>query len=158
MIHSDKKSGQALVETALVLLLLLIILLGITEFARAWFVKNTLKHGAREGARKAVVTPDISNFVASCASQFDTCPNAEPAEANDKVLFAVCCSAPGIKRDKTQVTLSITDNGNSLIPDKGDTVEVTSSFNDSSFFIVGGSPWPWPSNLIFDVTARMRYE
>ncbi|MBK5097521.1 MAG: pilus assembly protein [Gemmatimonadetes bacterium] len=48
-------SGQALVELALALPLLLLILVGIFEFARAYGIKQSLVNGAREGARVAVV-------------------------------------------------------------------------------------------------------
>lgn len=48
-------SGQALVELALALPLLLLILVGIFEFARAYSIKQSLVNGAREGARVAVV-------------------------------------------------------------------------------------------------------
>jgi len=48
-------SGQALVELALALPLLLLILVGIFEFARAYSIKQSLVNAAREGARTAVV-------------------------------------------------------------------------------------------------------
>ncbi|MBT8395702.1 MAG: pilus assembly protein [Gemmatimonadetes bacterium] len=48
-------SGQALVEFALVVPILLLLLLGIVEFARAWNIYEVLTDAAREGARTAVV-------------------------------------------------------------------------------------------------------
>lgn len=62
-------SGQALVELALALPLLLLILVGIFEFARAYSIKQSLVNAAREGARAAVVqkatgTPDSSAVAA----------------------------------------------------------------------------------------------
>lgn len=47
--------GQALVEFALLLPLVMLILVGIVEFGRAWQAKQTLTDAAREGARAAVV-------------------------------------------------------------------------------------------------------
>lgn len=47
--------GQALVEFALVVPFLLVFLVGIVEFARAWNLHQVLTDAAREGARKAVV-------------------------------------------------------------------------------------------------------
>jgi len=47
--------GQALVEFALLLPLVMLILIGIVEFGRAWQAKQTLTDAAREGARVAVV-------------------------------------------------------------------------------------------------------
>lgn len=52
-------SGQAAVEMALVLPLLLILLLGIMEFGQAWNAKQVVTDAAREGARLAVVQ-DVS--------------------------------------------------------------------------------------------------
>ena len=47
--------GQALVEMALILPILLMLLLGIFEFGRAWNTKQVITDAAREGARLAVV-------------------------------------------------------------------------------------------------------
>jgi Flp pilus assembly protein TadG len=52
------ESGQALVEFALVLPLVLILVLGIMDFARAWNLHQVLTDAAREGARKAVIHDD----------------------------------------------------------------------------------------------------
>ena len=49
------RRGQALVEFALVLPLLMLVLFGIVEFGRAWNAKQVLTDAAREGARLAVV-------------------------------------------------------------------------------------------------------
>ena len=50
--------GQALVEFALLLPVVLLILFGIVEFGRAWQTKQTLTDAAREAARVAVVGND----------------------------------------------------------------------------------------------------
>jgi len=55
---NDRK-GQAMVELALVLPLLLLIVFGITEFGRALWIVNTLTNAAREGARRASVSPGV---------------------------------------------------------------------------------------------------
>ncbi len=51
--HAD--GGQALVEFALITPLLLLLLLGVYEFGRAWNVYQTLSDAVREGGRTAVV-------------------------------------------------------------------------------------------------------
>jgi Flp pilus assembly protein TadG len=50
--------GQALVEMALVLPVLLLLLIGMLEFSRAWGAKQAITDAAREGARLAVVAND----------------------------------------------------------------------------------------------------
>jgi Flp pilus assembly protein TadG len=47
--------GQALVEFALVVPILLLLVLGIVDFARAWNIYEVLTDAAREGARVIVV-------------------------------------------------------------------------------------------------------
>jgi hypothetical protein len=53
----DQK-GQALVEFALVLPLLLLLVVGMLEFARAWNLHQTMTDAVREGARRAVLADD----------------------------------------------------------------------------------------------------
>ena len=48
-------SGQALVEFALVSPLLLLLILGMVDFARAWSAYEVITYQARQGARMAVV-------------------------------------------------------------------------------------------------------
>jgi Flp pilus assembly protein TadG len=47
------RKGQTAVETALILPLLLLLVLGIMEFGRGFFLKNTLNNAARVGSRYA---------------------------------------------------------------------------------------------------------
>ena len=57
-----------MVELAIILPLLLLIVFGIFEFGRAMYITNTLTNAAREGARRAAVSPapiDIDAFVTS---------------------------------------------------------------------------------------------
>jgi len=49
-------SGEALVEMALVLPILLVLSLGMLDFGRAFHAKSILDQAAREGARVAVIT------------------------------------------------------------------------------------------------------
>jgi Flp pilus assembly protein TadG len=56
------RRGQALVEFALVAPLLLLLILGLMDFARAWNVYQVITDAAREGARTAVVeNPTITD-------------------------------------------------------------------------------------------------
>lgn len=55
-----RPEGQTLVEFALVTVLFLILLFGITEFSRALWTWNAIVHATREGARYAVVEAPTS--------------------------------------------------------------------------------------------------
>lgn len=61
---NKRDRGQALVETALVLPVLLIILLGIFDFGRAIYAYNTISNAAREAARLAVVDQNEDAVIA----------------------------------------------------------------------------------------------
>jgi len=145
-----EQKGQTLIETALILFLLLLILLGISEFARAWYTKSSLKNGARQGVRVAVVTSPLVSF-----SNF-TCPNKTSCPLADVVQNAVCCQ-PGVP-EGTTVDLNIdmtTEPPNDAL-NAGDTITVDAS---STFtYIVGGTPWPWPTSTNITTYASMRYE
>lgn len=49
------RKGQALVEFALVLPLVLLLVVGMLEFARAWNLHQTMTDAVREGGRRAVL-------------------------------------------------------------------------------------------------------
>lgn len=66
--------GAELVEAAVVIPILLMLLLGIVSFGRAWDVYQTITRAAREGAKQAVLTP--------CADS-SYCPGATTYTATD---------------------------------------------------------------------------
>ena len=58
----NPQGGVALIETAFILPLLLVLCMGMLDFGRAFHMKSVLDQAAREGARIAVVTspdPDL---------------------------------------------------------------------------------------------------
>lgn len=75
------ESGQALAEIAIALPLLLLMLIGIWEFARAYQIQQVIVNAAREGARTVVLPgadPDsarviVSNFLAGGSVPCDNC-------------------------------------------------------------------------------------
>ncbi|MEZ5942312.1 MAG: TadE/TadG family type IV pilus assembly protein [Planctomycetaceae bacterium] len=71
--QTERRTGAAMVETALVLPIMMMVILGIVEFGRAFMVCQLLTNAAREGGRSAVipgstspqVTADIQGLVAN---------------------------------------------------------------------------------------------
>jgi Flp pilus assembly protein TadG len=57
--------GQALVEFALLVPILLLLILGVVEFGRAWNAYQVITDAAREGARVAVVNNTSANVADS---------------------------------------------------------------------------------------------
>jgi Flp pilus assembly protein TadG len=49
------RTGQALVEFALVVPIFMLLVMGVIEFGRAWNLQQTMTEAAREGARRAAV-------------------------------------------------------------------------------------------------------
>jgi Flp pilus assembly protein TadG len=60
--HISDNRGQTLVEFALILMLILVVLFGITEFGRAWQLTNSLTNGVRVGARYASTLDNTTGF------------------------------------------------------------------------------------------------
>ena len=149
MKKNSGKKGQALIETALILLVLLTILIGIAEFARGWFIKNSLKNASRHGARLAVVTDGLTLGPTNY-----TCPAPKVCPQADMFLNAVCCQ-PGVPAGTT-FTLTVTDEDASVTVNSGDTVTISTTTLLS--FIIGDSPWPWSKDRIVTTDASMRYE
>lgn len=88
----DLASGQALVEFALVVPILLLILMGIAEFGRAWMTRNILTSAAREAVRIAAVQGNTTAAVAR-ANAILTSANiagATVTPVDDNVAFGTC--------------------------------------------------------------------
>jgi Flp pilus assembly protein TadG len=54
-----RRRGQALVEFALILPVILLLVVGMLEFARAWNLHQVMTDAAREGARRAVLANEV---------------------------------------------------------------------------------------------------
>jgi len=59
--------GQSLVEFALVVPLLMLLIVGIAEFGRAWMTRNILTGAAREAVRIAAVAPPAGSSALALA-------------------------------------------------------------------------------------------
>jgi len=64
--------GAALVEVAITIPILLALLLGIAEFARAWHIQQVITNAAREGARVAILPSSGSGPNAAISNAVDT--------------------------------------------------------------------------------------
>jgi Flp pilus assembly protein TadG len=56
----EGERGQALVEFALILPVILLVMVGMLEFARAWNLHQVMTDAAREGARRAAIADATS--------------------------------------------------------------------------------------------------
>ena len=113
--------GQAMVEMAFVIFLLVLLIFGMTEFGRAMYTKNTLNNAARAGARAAVVTSGIVNCAAAGL--------ASPCAGDGPIFTTIDNSiVAAIDKSTVNVTVALLDNaGNGKSPPAitGDQIRVT---------------------------------
>jgi Flp pilus assembly protein TadG len=150
MIQRVKHSrpGQALVEFALVVPILLLLVFGIIEFARAWQTYQTLTDAAREGARRAVVRT---------ASSANT---AEAAAAMQEVADSVKASLRRASLDPGRATVNPSVPAGEFFP--GSTgIPVTVQIDYQFQFIVIGRLIGWTTGqdrITFSTSSVMRKE
>ena len=73
-LHAE--DGAAALEFALVLPLLVLLLMGIIEFSRAYSAKETMQFAAREGARTLSIKQDAAQAVAVTQDRLSPLPGA----------------------------------------------------------------------------------
>jgi Flp pilus assembly protein TadG len=100
--RENRERGAVLVEAALVLPILLMLILGIVDFGRAYSAKQALTHATREGVRVYAVTQDHSKAanafwdgatsldptrVTAEIPEDDACKPGEPVEVSAEYEF-----------------------------------------------------------------------
>jgi hypothetical protein len=99
-----KSQGSVLIELALTLPLLLLIVFGIFEFGRAMYIKNTLNSAAREGARRASISPTTPLDIASLENHVRTCI---PFDTTGSALVDIKPAVPAHGIDTITVTVTL---------------------------------------------------
>jgi len=129
--------GQALVEFAIIIPILLAVLLGIVEFARAWQIQQVVTNAAREGARVRVIG----------------------TSENDSVHNAIDTYMSSANMDMGYATWTYTLDAN-VQSGNPDTVTVSYDYHYSLFApvmaLLGGGSTPGAVNL--SSTSIMRHE
>ena len=88
-IGNSRRKGQALVELALLLPILLLIVYGALELGRAFFAIIAITNAAREGTRVYTFRPDvttIANIVASVNEEIGNTPLVDPSNIDSIVI------------------------------------------------------------------------
>ena len=98
-------SGQNLVEFALVVVMLLLLVVGICEFGRAWNLYQILANAAREGARLAALPSGFTSVAAvtSTVQSYLATGNVDPSKASVAIGGAGVDGGTG-----TQVSITVT--------------------------------------------------
>lgn len=106
------EKGQALIELALTLLLLLMILFGITEFGRYFFYANTANNAARDGVRWAVTHAVVSDWCTEVKNYIIDPANYgglfSPALTPDNITVNPCAAAQPSNGTRVQVRVTWT--------------------------------------------------
>jgi Flp pilus assembly protein TadG len=143
-----RQKGQTVIETALVIVFILMIFFGIAEIARAWWLKGQLNNAARVGARVAVVTSPLTGGIVACSWASGNCGAAANVVANaacKAITNQDLCSSPA-------ATVEVLSTGALGTPVAGDeiTVRVTGAFRSAvpGLSRIGmGGPGGWSQSL-----------
>ena len=108
-LHMGGRRGQSLVEFALVVPILLLMLVGIIEFGRAWNVSQTVTYAARQGSRVAAVL---------------NATGSDPVVARDSVVAVVTNVLASNNINTTGCPPGCVDSINGLIGGQGTPVTV----------------------------------
>ncbi|MBI2955089.1 MAG: pilus assembly protein [Chloroflexi bacterium] len=115
ILHARRgEKGQNLIEFALVAPILILLVMGIADFGRAFNAWLSVTHGAREGARYAAVgNTDVVNHVKSIPGLGDATVVFNPAPKQGESLSV------SVSLDVELITGIIANNffgGNTIIP------------------------------------------
>ncbi len=149
--HKHRK-GQALVEAAFVLFIVVLFTFAITEFGRAMYIKNMLNNAARAGARQAVVTGSLP-----VSQPLFTFSNTRPA---DPVLAKIYDGLMYVKYDTVTASVSCVGCAGSYAA-AGDTISVIVTAPFDPVIRLFNDPVNHPKLVITDKLvgqASMRYE
>jgi len=143
--------GAALVEFALVLVLVAMLLFGIIEFGVTYNDYIAIRQGTREGTRLAVVG-DVKNAPACKIGGTTITPPANPNNTFDATNAVICKTKDRIGLDQSKVRVKITLPQN---PTVGSYVTICASYPLSS---VTGLIAPFLNGRTLTSTVVMRLE
>jgi len=147
-VATQNRSGQTIVEFALIVALLLAVLFGIVEFGRAWFYSNHISNSVRASARYGAVLGNASTSVSFAKSKIETYATTEIQSYINVQSGDLTVNAQFFQDGTT------TPRTGNLA--RGDTIEVSATYN---FTILTGSIIPYFSGTRpITRTASMRFE
>lgn len=151
--HANKRNGGfAIVEFSIVITMLLFILFTIIDFALFGYVKLTMQHAVREGARYAVTG----------RSDLDPDPGEDGPLRKNAVLEKISTSSLGVITKVMDVTeIRVEDiNGNQITSGFGDPGELVSIHLDCEWPIISPLIYPFVDDGVykFTVSAAMKNE
>jgi Flp pilus assembly protein TadG len=125
-----KTKGQALVEMAIVILLLFLLVFGIFQFGWLMYIKNTLNNAARAGVRQAIVTPSLIDVTYN----YGDFPNSTPSnlvkqKIDDSLMY--------VEKGDVQGVLDVVGKSGSTVAASNDTVTLIITLRNVPSFVPG---------------------
>lgn len=120
--HGIGEKGIALVETAIVLSLFLMMLFGIIDFGRAFYTYNFVSYAARKGTRYAIVRGSACSGCTASASDVENYVKKPPPEGIaepgiDPTKMTVTTTWPdGNKNPRSRVNVQVQYNFQFILP------------------------------------------
>lgn len=102
---SASERGAVAVEFAIVAPLLIMILLGIMEFSRAYNAQASLSAAAREGVRVMAITGKSSDAITAAKN---TAATLRPALKDTDISFGTPCPTAPAAGSSPQITITVT--------------------------------------------------
>lgn len=164
LITGQRQEGQVVIETALMMILLLVLFFGIAEIARTWWLKNQLNNAARVGVRVAIVTPGLTTVTNSPCNWSNGCTAASANDAVQKTCASITtqslCEGVPAGTNPTRVTIAYTDNDLSGGINTGDSIKVSASgtFHSVVPNLSALSFGLFQNPITMTTSATMRYE
>lgn len=128
-IDVSSESGAVAVEFALLVPLLLLFVLGIVDFGRAWYFQIRLTQAAREGVRIVALditspTPTARTLQAACGDSSD--PSYASCAAQTTVTVVTTCSSTPGPTDTGELTATMSY---SFVPWFGNAISRATAFS-----------------------------
>lgn len=165
--YNKSEKGQTVIETALMMIFLLVLFFGIAEISRAWWLKNQLNNAARVAVRVAIVDSALTlpgvtlPLTASCRWTSGSCSTSSTNEAIGKACASITnhnlCAGGGASA--ASVTLGfVPPDTNPVSSGKAINVTVTGNFVSVVPNLAGLSFGLFQSTYSMPTSASMRYE
>ncbi len=138
--HSVGERGQSLVEFALILPLLVLILMGVFDFGRAFFAYNAISGGAREGARYGVIHPTARDGDGLPPYDPDTIEERAVAQTFILDMDEVDVQVTGGTGRGQPLTVNVTYDFYAITPLIGDIIGNPLTLRSSATMIIEQSP------------------
>jgi Flp pilus assembly protein TadG len=156
-----RERGQALVEFALVVPILLILAFGIADFGMGFKTSITVTNATREGARLGAVGWPAGSYPGDCRSDPPT-TDAEKTIVR-RVCNALAVSQTALDQDVTNVSVSFVERNGLTGMQTGDSVVVSLSYRYDFITPLGAmlSTFSWgatPTHVTLSSTTDMRLE